>query len=104
MTINANSNGTLTPGVAVIKTTFVFDPTAQYELTGPVEEGKAVDYYDPNFEMQLKYFSHTAVFKQKIILKEKKTFNITCTVEVMVCDDKRCLPPEVVEMTFEIKP
>jgi hypothetical protein len=86
-----------------IKTEFIFESSADFDLIGAVEEGKATDYYDPNFEMQLKYFSHKAVFRQKIVLKNKKTLAISGTVEFMVCDDKRCLPPDEVELAFDIK-
>ncbi len=84
-----------------IKTTFVFEPSATFEIVGSTEEGKAVEYYDPNFEMDLKYFSKKAVFKQKIKIKSTQSFNVTGYVEFMVCDDERCLPPD--QVNFEIK-
>jgi DsbC/DsbD-like thiol-disulfide interchange protein len=86
-----------------IKTEFIFESSAEFNLLGPVEEGKPTDYYDPNFEMQLKYFSHKAVFRQKIELKTKQPLTIAGTVEFMVCDDKRCLPPDEVELSFDLK-
>ncbi len=86
-----------------IKTTFTFTPDANYELVGNVTEGKAVEFYDKNFEMQLKYFADEAIFTQKIKLKNNKSFKIKSGVEFMVCDDERCLPPELVDLEVAIK-
>lgn len=86
-----------------IKTTFSFEPSANYELAGSVSEGKAIEYYDKNFEMDLKYFADQAIFKQKVKLKNTGSFKISGYVEFMVCDDEKCLPPDQVDFTFEIK-
>ena len=68
------------PDGGPIKTTFAFEPAASYKLVGSVEEGKPIDYYDKNFEMQLKYFAKKAVFKQKIKVLTPATFSIKGTV------------------------
>jgi len=86
-----------------IKTTFTFEPSANYELVGVVSEGKAIEYYDKNFEMDLKYFADQAIFKQKVKLKNSGSFKISGYVEFMVCDDEKCLPPDQVDFTFKIK-
>ena len=57
-----------------IKTTFTFSDSADFELVGKVAEGKAIEFFDKNFDMQLAYFSHEAVFKQKIRINNFKTF------------------------------
>ncbi len=85
-----------------IKTTFAFEPNANYKTIGTVSEGKAVEYFDKNFEMQLKYFGDKAVFKQKIAVLTNNKFSIKGSVEFMVCDDEKCLPPDLVELSFEI--
>jgi len=86
-----------------IKTSFTFAPSPDYELLGKVSEGKAIEFYDKNFEMQLAYFANEAVFKQRIKLNNKNSFKISAGVEFMVCDDEKCLPPELVEFTVDIK-
>ena len=49
-----------------IPTQFYFKDSANYERTGPTEEiTPPVLEYDPNFEMELLYFSEEAVFSQK---------------------------------------
>ncbi len=85
-----------------IKTTFTFTNSADYELVSKVAEGKAIEFFDKNFDMQLAYFSHEAVFKQKIKINNPKTFNVSGTVEFMVCDDEKCLPPTIVEFNIKV--
>ena len=60
-----------------IKTTFSFNPSPDYELLGKPEEGKAIEFYDKNFEMQLAYFANEAVFKQKVKLLTKSATKIS---------------------------
>lgn len=89
-------------GDGPIPTTFTFEPSSKYELTGKVEEGKAIEEFDPNFDMKLKYFNNSAEFRQKIKIKNDKTFNVKGVLNFMACDDHRCLPPEDVEYSFII--
>jgi len=63
------------------------------------EEGHTVN--DPIFNMRIKFFENTAVFKQKIKLTDAIN-EINATVEFMVCDDARCLPPTEVDLKFTI--
>ncbi len=90
------------PDGGPIKTTFTFDASPNYKTLGAVSEGKAVEYFDKNFEMQLKYFGDKAVFKQKVALNNNTAFTIAGSVEFMVCDDERCLPPELISLKFDI--
>ena len=85
-----------------IKTSFTFTPSPDFELVGPAAEGKAIEFYDKNFQMQLAYFSHEAIFKQKIKLHSNKPIEIKGGVEFMVCDDEKCLPPELVEFNIKV--
>jgi len=84
-----------------VKTTFTFTPSSDYELIGKVTEGKAIEFFDKNFDMPLAYFSGEAIFKQKIKINNSKPFSVPGSVEFMVCDDEKCLPPTSVE--FQIK-
>ena len=63
------------------------------------EEGNEID--DPVFEMRIKYFEDQARFVQKISL-EKPVGSINASVEYMVCDDARCLPPTEDKLVFII--
>ena len=86
-----------------IATRFTFEGNGKFLKKGNTKEeaGHTVD--DPVFGMKIKFFETKALFKQHIKLKGKKPFNINATVEFMVCDDTRCLPPTEKELTFTIK-
>jgi len=84
-------------------TTFHFNKGEGYELVGKVIEPKAILENDPNFNMVLKYFSDRAVFRQKIRILSSKDFTITGSLEFMCCDDKQCIPPEELEMSFNVR-
>lgn len=85
-----------------VKTTFTFTKDKKsYEAVGKVKEGKPHEMHDPNFDMDLKYFENSAIFKQKIKISSTKPFVVKGNLEFMVCDDHQCLPPEMLD--FEIK-
>ena len=79
-----------------------FDPLG-YELVGETKEGKPLDQYDPNFDMNLLFFKDEAVFSQIIKLTTDQTVVVNGELEFMVCDESQCLPPEYLEFAFEIK-
>lgn len=86
-----------------IPTSFQFEKSKNFTLLGGVTEGKPIEEYDKNFEMTLKFFANKAVFKQKIKLLTKKDFVAKGSLEFMVCDDHKCLPPEVIEFAIPVK-
>ena len=90
------------PEAGPIPTTFTFTPGKEFDLVGKVTEGKATEYFDENFGVKLKYFSDVAVFSQKILVKEKSSFTISGVATFMVCDDKRCFPPEDMPFSFTV--
>jgi thiol:disulfide interchange protein DsbD len=87
-----------------IPTSFTFNPSEHYQLSGKtLEISKLEIIHDPSFGMDLKMFSHEAVFKQKILLLTDQDFVLAGNIEYMSCDDKRCLPPDNEEFTFDLK-
>ena len=86
-----------------LPTAFKFTSSNYFDTEGKTSEEKPEEEYDPNFDMKLKYFSHSPVFRQKINVKCKNDFTLKGTVEFMVCDDKQCLPPDEAELVFNIK-
>ncbi|MCF6296373.1 MAG: thioredoxin family protein [Flavobacteriaceae bacterium] len=86
-----------------IPTSFNFkNKEGNYELIGEVSESKGHEAFDDVFEIKIKYFENTAIFKQKIkILKAKKT--VTGYIEFMACDDTRCTPPTEFEFSFDLQ-
>ncbi|KJD34494.1 cytochrome C biogenesis protein [Tamlana nanhaiensis] len=86
-----------------IATTFTYASTKDYLKKGNTSEEKGHTVNDPIFEMEIKYFENKANFKQRIKLKSKAPFTVNGTVEFMVCDDSRCLPPTEADLVFNIK-
>jgi thiol:disulfide interchange protein DsbD len=87
-----------------IPTKVQFEPSSNFMRIGQTKEldGKVVD--DPVFEMKIKYFEGATVFTQMVKIKTEKSFDIIGSINFMVCDDKRCLPPKTVELKFNIEP
>ncbi len=84
-----------------LPTVFAYKSSENYNLIGSTEEEKGHTVNDPVFEMVIKFFENKATFEQKInISEELKT--ITATVEFMVCDDEKCLPPTEVDLIFNL--
>jgi thiol:disulfide interchange protein DsbD len=83
-------------------TVFSFEPAEGFQLIGNVNETDAIEKYDPNFEMVLKFFEHQAVFRQKVKVTAANPVTIKGAVEFMSCDDSRCLPPDLLEFTFTL--
>jgi thiol:disulfide interchange protein DsbD len=87
-----------------IPTTISFsDPGDAFQLIGSPTEGEGHEEFDNVFEMDIKYFEHQAVFKQRIrVLTDEKIF-VDGVVEFMVCDDANCLPPTEIDLKFEVQ-
>ncbi len=85
-----------------IPTSFKFTPHAGYSLVGKVTEPKAEEFLDPNFDMKVKFFEESVIFKQKVKLNSVKAFKIEGSLEFMSCNDKMCLPPDEVEFSFAV--
>ncbi len=86
-----------------VPTSFNFEKNPQYKLVGKVKEPKAIEEYDKNFDMVVKYFANKAVFTQDIKVLTDKDFKIEGVLEFMCCDDSRCLPPDEVDFSFPVK-
>ena len=85
-----------------IPTIFKYDDSSGKVRTMGItseEEGQTVD--DPVFNMKIKFFENSATFKQKVELVEGTNL-VNAIVEFMVCDDARCLPPEEVDLVFDL--
>uniref|UniRef100_UPI003445E8E8 protein-disulfide reductase DsbD family protein n=1 Tax=uncultured Algibacter sp. TaxID=298659 RepID=UPI003445E8E8 len=90
------------PADGPIPTTFTFDDAnGAFKIIGNTGEleGKTVD--DPVFQMRIKFFEKSAIFVQRVQLLGDVT-SVKGTVEFMVCDDTRCLPPTEVDLVFNI--
>lgn len=86
-----------------LPTVFNFKASKSYKLTGTMSEPVGKTEYDKTFEMNIKQFSKSAIFKQKIQINSDKDFNITGTLDYMVCNDGSCIPFSDNDFSFPIK-
>lgn len=85
-----------------IPTSFVFNSDKSFSLLGKVTEPKPFKEYDPNFQIDLFFFKDAVSFRQKVRISGEKAI-VKGSLEFMVCDNEKCLPPETVEFEFELK-
>ncbi|MBC7934280.1 MAG: hypothetical protein H7Y86_02820 [Rhizobacter sp.] len=79
---------------------FVKNPLVSFD--GKVkEQGSMEKEYDKNFGSVLKFYSTKVIFVQKIKLRSNVATVLKGSVNYMVCNDKKCLPPK--DVTFSIK-
>ena len=86
-----------------IPTTFTYKTNNNFELVAQTveEEGHTVD--DPVFEMKIKFFENKAEFRQRIKVLNKELSIVEGEVEFMVCDDEKCMPPNYLDLKFNLK-
>ena len=66
------------------------------------ESPEPVKAFEKAFNMNIAYFPKRAVFSQKIRLKAPQT-TVKGTVTFMVCNDEKCLPPDDLDFSIEVK-
>lgn len=86
-----------------VKTTFTFAPSGAYTLAGKTLEPKPILRMEKVFGMEVGFFEHAVIFQQKIKLKAKGPLTVKGTVEYMTCNDQKCLPPETLEFSVQVK-
>jgi len=85
-----------------IPTTISFKANPLINKTGAVKElGKLEKNYDENFKTDVLYYSDKVQFVQTVKVKGGVKTNISGTIEYMVCNDSKCLPP--VKKSFDLK-
>ncbi|MEO8793863.1 MAG: cytochrome c biogenesis protein CcdA [Daejeonella sp.] len=86
-----------------VPTSFTFKPSPDYKLVGKVSESpKPITAMDKTFDMKIAYHENLVTFKQKIRLNKPKT-SVSGSLEYMVCNDERCLPPSEVEFKIPVE-
>lgn len=92
---------TVKPG-GPVKTTIKFNPSKDFTKIGATVEPKALSKFEKVFDMNVGYFENQVVFQQKIKLNKPATV-VTGTIEFMVCDASKCLPPDEVKFSVQVK-
>lgn len=83
-------------------TSINFSKNPLVSLDGKVKEvGSLEKEYDKNFGSVLKFYSTKVTFVQKVKLRSDVATVIKGSVNYMVCNDKKCLPPK--DVPFSIK-
>lgn len=67
----------------------------------PKENGTLKMMHDNNFGVDVKYFGEKVEFVQTVQLKTAAKTSVSGTIDYMVCNDEKCLPPT--KQPFEIK-
>jgi len=85
-----------------VPTSFVFEKNRDVQIVGKVTEAgnKVTEGMDDMFGINVKKFDERVVFTQKV--KVLKNALLKGSVEYMVCDDSRCLPPDAKEFDFAL--
>jgi DsbC/DsbD-like thiol-disulfide interchange protein len=79
-----------------IKTSFTFEKSKDFTLTGKTTEPTPLKKFEKTFKMNVTYFEKEVVFQQKIKLKSANATKVTGKLEYEVCNNLKCvLPPEV---------
>lgn len=83
-----------------ISATFNTDKLTGAEVVGKLRPvGKEIASFDKLFEMNVRYFEHSAQFVQKLKLTGGD-YQIVGYLEYGACNDENCLPPTQVEFSF----
>jgi thiol:disulfide interchange protein len=101
---NWHMYGVNMPADGPVPTSITLEKNSTFELLGGIVEiSKPEKKFDPNFNMDIYLHSNKAVFVHKVKLKAEGKTQIKATVEYMVCDDQKCLPPKEKEFDFAIQ-
>ncbi len=72
-----------------------------FELDGKPTSPAPITKFDPNFKIDTKFFAERADFSLPIkATGETNSDNLAVNVRYQVCDDKVCLPPKTVKVSF----
>jgi hypothetical protein len=67
----------------------------------PKENGTLKTVHDDNFGVDVKYFGDKVEFVQTVQLKTAAKTSVSGTIDYMVCNDEKCLPPT--KQPFDVK-
>ena len=85
-------------------THLLVDKISGAELVGKLtSDTKPIEKYDPNFEMNLRFFSGKVTFRQKIRITDPTKFAFEGAIRHMACDDERCLSPSNWDFSVQTK-
>jgi len=88
--------------IGPIPTEITFLNPESYELLGGIYEPEGIRAYEEAFGAEIKYFEEKVAFKQNLKITN---FDEPIKTEIYfsVCDDSKCLPPEIKTFNFKIE-
>ena len=85
-----------------LPTVFTFEETEGVELVGNVKEGKSITRYEEIWKADISFFEDHGTFTQRVRKVKESPVAVKGYLEFMTCDDTRCLPPEMVDFSFDL--
>jgi thiol:disulfide interchange protein DsbD len=74
---------------------------AAFKIDGNVESPKQITKFDPNFQIETKFFDEQAEFNLPLkAVAETNGDALAINVRFQVCNDTLCLPPKTVKVSF----
>jgi hypothetical protein len=93
----------LEPEAGPIPTQITLEKNKSVNLTDPwIEVGQIIEHFDPNFGATVYYFEKEYALIAPVLVKKPTIINGELTY--MLCDDKRCLPPQTVPFEIKVTP
>ena len=93
-------------------TKFIFDSTSLFSGNQQVvdfndfdffEEPPSVTEFVKEFDMELSFFKDEVTFRQEIKNWNQENITLEAEVEFIVCNDEMCLPPEYLNLSWDIQ-
>ncbi len=89
------------PGGGPFPTKITVAENTPFQLNGKIKSAEPITKFDPNFQIDTKFYAKKAEFD--LPLKTNNVANagdFAVNVRFQVCDDKVCLPPKTVKVSF----
>jgi DsbC/DsbD-like thiol-disulfide interchange protein len=92
-----------TPAGGPVPTEIRFAKNPLVALPEKVKEvGKLEQKHEPLFGVDVKQYSKTVVFVQKVSVKGKAKTSLNGVIEYMTCNEEQCLPPAEQKFTIAL--
>lgn len=89
------------PGEGPYPTKITVAENQPFQIDGKITTSEAITKFDPNFNIETRYFAGKAEFNLPLkAIADSKSDDLAVNVRYQVCDDKVCLPPKTVKVTF----
>lgn len=90
------------PDGGPISTTVHLPDDSAFSIDGEVTTPRPIQKFDPNFEIETKIFKKTAEFDVPLnATKDLSSDELAVNIRYQVCNDKLCLPPKTVKVSFD---